>query len=207
MASTSDSNDDGDDTNRCWSNGDPLIQADALCSDNSEDAWYSSSDSTDFDDEQEYIATDPICVTYDIDQTIECGEIDFIFLGVCDNEDTQFDSSLLGVGDLDKILVAGSNVLEVKGARNKEGELGVNVAIESTQELQFTICFETVLVNIDFNQMKNTLDVGQGEVSIKDNILCPVQGLPCLSLVHLLASEFAVVQHFSHFYRYFLWVR
>ena len=141
----------------------------------------------------------PVCVSYFFENFMDearadCGKVESVFLGLCENGDTDFDSGLLGIGDLDLIIdphtfVDGNNVEQAYGDRLEDGKLGIRVILKEKHD--FMVCFVNVTVTTQFNQTVGNdndglgLEMGHGILNYVNldgqNQSCSVDGLPCLS--------------------------
>lgn len=135
------------------------------------------------------------CLTYSITNTRpDCVGVVSIFLSLCENNETNVDSSILDATDLtnlvsDDTFGNGTNVQNVTGLRSDDGRLGLLVTLTNATSDEFTICLGNITVNAanldSFNL--NTTDVGtNGTVFVNDpSVLtgndteCPINGLPC----------------------------
>eukprot|EP01083_Nonionella_stella_P315942 1143002_1 len=190
MMKTYQSDSDEDMNDLCFKNGDPLIFLDDMCDNGWDKKYKRGSDSGDHMITDAFLA--PICVSYKIeditDGSADCGTINNIFLGLCTSEDTDFDVSLLGTGDVDNILNVEEsvNVLSASGYRNADDELGVQVVLTRSNAMWFKICFENVAVTTTFNKERHDLDVATNGAIVftdwsGDTAACTSLGLPCLN--------------------------
>merc|ERR1712130_833364 len=111
-----------------------------------------------------------------------------LFLGLCTNDDTDFDPDTLGIGDISNIIseysddmLSGDNVKSASGGRRDDGELGITVALEDPNADSFTLCFDKVIVTASFNRIKDDLDVAEGTINYSNFKKCDGVGLPCLN--------------------------
>merc|ERR1712130_21160 len=175
---------DGDEDNmgktgKCV-DGEDIIFVDSLCDDD-----YTGSDPT----TDGFLAD--ICVTYnvrEINPNADCGRMRSLFLGLCTNDDTDFDPDTLGIGDISNIIseysdgtLIGNNVEDASGGRNDDGDLGITVVLEDPNADSFTLCFDNVIVTTSFNRIKDDLDVAEGTINYSNFKKCDSVGLPCLT--------------------------
>jgi len=179
--------------------GDPLIFVDSLCHDGYyDDASLFSFSGGEYDpNTHKFLA--PVCIYYDLQSlwplfnAADVVVVDSIWLALCENVDTDFDSSLLGVDDLTNIVSARTfedpathNVQTAVGDR-VDGVLGLNVTLIDATKTQFALCFDTVAVTADFNEYRNEIEISSNGVmnvrytSSSSLLSCDVIGLPCLN--------------------------
>eukprot|EP01084_Bolivina_argentea_P080544 145889_1 len=133
------------------------------------------------------------CVLYEVDLngTIPDCVLDIvIFLPLCENNYTDFNSSNLNASDItglitDETFEAGTNVASAEGAII-DGQLGILIELESLDVATFEICVGNVTVNGDNIDTLNitTIDVSTGTayVNTTDGVNeCPINGLPCFN--------------------------
>ena len=169
----------------------------------SDDSDDSDSDSEEDGGDHQFVTE--VCIQYDVDDlapNLDCGSMVSVFLGLCENEHTDFNSSSIDADDLEGLITSFSpddgTIESVKGVRNEDGTLGILVEfnrflIEDVGIEGFELCLGNVTVDSDFNHNKETIDVGEGVVVVQDGdstTECPSDGLPCLSLVDIISSEF-----------------
>jgi len=166
-----------------------------------EDAHLSSveSDSASDVSSEKYIQWQPqdhefiteVCITYRINSLIEnyhrCGHVSKIFLELCENNRTDFNSSNLIEHDLDNLTVSIiPDELIASGSKNTNDNLGILIDFPMDSNIfEFELCLGNVSVDSTFNQEKETIDIGHGSMEIvhgnevPDD--CPADGLPCLN--------------------------
>ena len=169
-------------------------------SDSSDDGW-----DLDYDD---YLVE--TCIEYVVEQNVlngsDCFDVIGVFLPLCENNHTEFNSTNLNTTDLTDLITEGTfldgtNVESAVGAIGPNGELGIEVELSDDAVLSFELCLGNVTVdgeNVnDFNA--TTIDTSSGMVIVVDydddsnstEYLedCDIDGLPCFSLVTLFGSN------------------
>ena len=136
-----------------------------------------------------------VCITYAIKDLVPdaavCGEVTDVFLSLCENNKTDFNSSTIDEEDLSRLIVSvepdDGSIVNVEGVRTGDGELGIFVDFKKGHDVaEFVLCLGNVTVDTSFNQQKETIEIGDGGVVIQNDISkgeCPADGLPCLSSV------------------------
>eukprot|EP01083_Nonionella_stella_P009888 28294_1 len=131
-----------------------------------------------------------VCITYTIsgyvDDDDECGEVESVFLGICENNNTDFNSSTLDVDDLTDLIVSINNNTDedIQSASGAETEdtLGILVVFEEGHSVtEFELCLGNVTVDTEFNEDRENIDLGDGLIGLNGAYECEADGLPCLN--------------------------
>lgn len=148
------------------------------------------------------------CIEYAVTSlgNSNCFDVVSIFLPLCENNQTDFNSSNLNEDDLTGLITEetfadGTNVERAIGTFGPNGKLGIEVVLSDDAVSTFQLCLGNVTVdgnNVnDFNV--TTIDTSSGVIVVSDaddsddddgdaqtQYLqnCTVDGLPCFSLVH-----------------------
>ena len=132
-----------------------------------------------------------VCLKYSVndlvnDDSIDCGDVRSIFLGICENNQTDFNSTTLDEDDIDGLIVSidPSDSLTASGATFR-GDLGILISFSQDSGVEeFELCLGNVTVDSDFNDEKDMFDIANGTIRIRvddEDRFCPSDGLPCLS--------------------------
>ena len=133
-----------------------------------------------------------VCITYLIQNIVqnreECQEdLNILFLGLCENNKTDFNSSSLTEDDITNLIISitpndTTQIIDVFGDRGPNNELGIIIDFEKGNNItKFELCLGNVSVDNKFNKNKNKIDIGNGFYFINKNDNCTSDGLPCLS--------------------------
>ena len=150
-----------------------------------------TSDSEEGDEDHEFVTE--VCMEYDVYNLVQdelwCGALLSVFLGLCENNLTDFNASSIDADDLSKLITSFSpddgSIESIGGALNEHGDLGILIEFNRDVE-HFGLCLGNVTVDSDFNQNKDTINVGDGVAVIQNDghfEECPADGLLCLSMI------------------------
>eukprot|EP01084_Bolivina_argentea_P313880 543615_1 len=134
------------------------------------------------DEENEFMTE--VCIKYSVDGLVEdCGELTEIFLSLCENNKTDFNSSTINANDLTDLVVSiDPPELQYYGGRADDDELGIFINFTNEDVDEFELCLGNVTVDTHFNKNKGTVDVGDGVIYIEnEESECNMDGLPCLN--------------------------
>ena len=146
--------------------------------------WYNHHDKGDEDDEATII--NEVCLTYNVNEYYEdCGDLESIFLPLCESNKTDFNSSQLTPDDLTAIITEISpKSLDAEGI-TLYGELGIIVDFTEGYVDQFELCLANV--SVEDNYYHNQFD----KITVANWVVFQIDGqyegctnndgLPCLS--------------------------
>ena len=126
-----------------------------------------------------------ICLTYNVHEYNNCGDLESIFLPLCENDNTDFNSSQLTPEDLTGIITKiHPESLDAEGVRLYD-ELGINVEFTAGYVDKFELCLANV--SVDNNYYHNQFD----KITVANWVVFQIDGknegctnndgLPCLS--------------------------
>ena len=180
---------DGDNYNKCtngdgWGRNRRRRLKDNDCSNKQKANWHHKDESQDKDDHDGGILTE-ICLTYVVNKYDDCGDLDAVFLPLCENNVTDFNSSLVTPEDLTGIITRIYPLsLSAEGAE-KYDKLGIKVEFMAGYVDKFEICLGNV--SVDQNYYHNEID----KLTVSNWVIFKIEGeyvgctnndgLPCLS--------------------------
>eukprot|EP01084_Bolivina_argentea_P269010 457071_1 len=149
--------------------------------------YYRSSDSSsDSSEDGPMKILHRVCLTYEIGILNDnCGILESIFMPLCENNQTTFNSSSVTTDDITDLIVKydPENGIIPIGYRDNNNILGILVKLINNNIKQFELCLGNVTIDLNVNYTQDAIDIADTVTFVIDNqsSICQSDGLPCLN--------------------------